>query len=491
MSSSVGVMDFFVVEANEYIERLDALLGSAGSSGPEADSFGRHARALRGSATMSRQAGIAELAGALERVARALRAHSLSWQPAVNACVVSAVDDLRILVRNARSWSPDDERRVRTRFAELEQLAPAVAQRRTPPRSSPAGGAFLAGAAADLARALDAIVVAPEDRATLAAVAERVRALRGVADVRDVPTLRDVVDAVERTLKTLELGTCSTSSSARQTGVFSAAAAVLRRTAREIDALGRAEAQTPELDAFNAAVTALADEDSRADRIVPISQLFHDDAGPHVVATAPNPPTRASERFRLEVVSLAEHLRGVINDARRAHVAELRERAARELRDALRALGSSATSFGEAQVARFAAEWTAKVASLDSAALDALDSAATLLANAETRADQLTAALERLTAPPRTPVRTPTGRQLHDLLEDGLVGIRALEEQPLAAPLLPPDNSIVPIEQLLYRGRGALRRAAELRAELRRSGAAPSTEAVEELFDLLDLALVE
>src|SRR5919206_4323298 len=171
MSSSVGVLDFFVVEANEYLERLDALLGSAGSTGPEPDSFGRHARALRGSATMSRQGAIAELAGALERVARALRARELSWHPAAHACVVAAVDDLRILVRNARNWGPDDERRVRGRVAELEALSPSVAQRRTPPRSGLAGGAFLAGAAVDLARALEALVAAPTDRAALAAVA--------------------------------------------------------------------------------------------------------------------------------------------------------------------------------------------------------------------------------------------------------------------------------------------------------------------------------
>jgi hypothetical protein len=88
-------------------------------------------------------------------------------------------------------------------------------------------------------------------------------------------------------------------------------------------------------------------------------------------------------------------------------------------------------------------------------------------------------------------VRTPTGRELHNLLEDGLDGIRGLEERPLVAPVRLPDDDVVPIETLLYRGRGALRRAAELRDEIRRGSAAPSPEAVEELFDLLDLALAE
>ena len=54
-----------------------------------------------------------------------------------------------------------------------------------------------------------------------------------------------------------------------------------------------------------------------------------------------------------------------------------------------------------------------------------------------------------------------------------------------------PDDDAVPIETLLYRGRAALRRAAELRTEWQRSPAPPSPEAMQELFDLLDLALVE
>jgi hypothetical protein len=49
----------------------------------------------------------------------------------------------------------------------------------------------------------------------------------------------------------------------------------------------------------------------------------------------------------------------------------------------------------------------------------------------------------------------------------------------------------VPIEPLLYRGRAALQRAAELRQELRRHDGVPPREVVEELFDLVELALTE
>jgi hypothetical protein len=54
-----------------------------------------------------------------------------------------------------------------------------------------------------------------------------------------------------------------------------------------------------------------------------------------------------------------------------------------------------------------------------------------------------------------------------------------------------PDQPAIPIEQLLYRGRSAIERAIELRQEIMRLGDAPSAEALDELFDLLDLALVD
>jgi hypothetical protein len=44
------------------------------------------------------------------------------------------------------------------------------------------------------------------------------------------------------------------------------------------------------------------------------------------------------------------------------------------------------------------------------------------------------------------------------------------------------------MEALLYRGRAALDRAVEVRDAIRARGAPPVPEALEELFDLLDLA---
>jgi len=88
-------------------------------------------------------------------------------------------------------------------------------------------------------------------------------------------------------------------------------------------------------------------------------------------------------------------------------------------------------------------------------------------------------------------VRTPTGPALRALLQDGLTGLSSLETTPLSEPAVIPDDDVVPIESLLYRGRGALARAAELREQIRQQGGMPSRESVQELFDLIDLALVE
>jgi chemotaxis protein histidine kinase CheA len=529
MSASVGVVDFFILEAGEYIEQLDALLGKAGGSGPEVPPLARAARALRGSATMARQQGISDLAAALERVARALGAHpALPWDAAIGAALVATVDDLRLLLRNVRSWGPADDARVQARIAELHQFAPAAAGSATPPATPPAtGGAFLAGEAAELARALDGYLSAPSPDA-VTAVAARVRSLRGVADLRDMTPLPEVLDGVEHALKMLQLR-APAPASAKQLALFSAAALVLRRASSDIAARGRPEAELPEMAVFTSAAAALNGDDAAADQIVPIAQLFHSDSGPHVISTAANPPTSAAQRFRLELVSLAEHLRRVIAEARSRITAEQMERSVRDVRQALRALEGTALSFGEQAVARFASEWSARLAPIDNGALATLDTAAGLIADPATGIEDLTRALARLgqpgaaaphatatrsTAPqstspesgaphaavppalptitaPRAPIRTPTGRDLLEYLQSGIAGFRELERTPLSQPTPVPSDEIVPIEQLLYRGRTALERAAELRAELLRQDGAPAREVVDELLDLVQLALSE
>ncbi|HEU4585986.1 MAG TPA: hypothetical protein VFR95_09565, partial [Gemmatimonadaceae bacterium] len=359
---------------------------------------------------------------------------------------------------------------------------------------------FLAGETSELASVLDRFAAAPSAD-TLAKALQRLRALRGVADVRDMAPVGEVMETVEDALRPLEThpGTPTTEA---QRSLARTAAAFLRRASRDIRARGTPDSGSAELDEFHGAAAAIPQHSGKGDRIVPISQLFHDDAGPHIVSAATHPPTTAAERFRLEVVSLAEHLRGVVAEARAASPDAPRDKSGRELRNALRALGSAAHSFGERSVARFAAEWSTRASSLDAEGLAQLDEVARLLADPSSSSAAIESGVARLTSggeqprqrpsqPSRTPLRTPTGRELHDLLEDGIASFLELDERPLSPPAALDDEKVVPIDDLLYRGRAALERAAALRAELLYLDTAPPREVVEELFDLIELALAE
>src|SRR5204862_7722658 len=96
-----GFLDFFILEASEYVEQLDGLLARAGTTtGPDTEVLIRHARALRGSATMARITTFADLAGALERVGRSLRQGMLPWSQAVPGPAASSADDLMVPIRS-------------------------------------------------------------------------------------------------------------------------------------------------------------------------------------------------------------------------------------------------------------------------------------------------------------------------------------------------------------------------------------------------------
>ncbi|HWJ21064.1 MAG TPA: hypothetical protein VNS52_01830 [Gemmatimonadaceae bacterium] len=534
--STPGLIDFFILEASEYVERLDALLGAAGDTGPEATEFARVARALRGSATMARAGGIAELAGGIERAARALRDGTLWWDAALKGALTSAVDDLKILLRALRTWGAAEDARVRARVAELSGFAPpwrggsptpplgmtAVAGDAAPAAAAPSDGAarYLATAAAGIVVALADLGADPTSRDALANVLGRVRALRGVAAVKDLPPLGDVVEAIERATKPLELGQAD--ATAEQRAVLAAAGEVLRRVSDEVLAGRRPDPAGSDVARLAAASAALDESAGDADRVVPIAELFFADGGPHVVARAANPPTTPAERFRLEVVSQAEHLRRLVADARRATggVPGHEDSVRRALQQALHALEEAAHGFGENEVAGFVAAYRDAVVALDAPALAALDEVAALLADPTSQSGELARRLGELSrgrdaarrrSAANTPVSidtlapqavgrgrspTPTGRQLHALLESGIAGISQLDREPLSqrtpiAEEAVDAGAVVPIESLLYRGQAALSRARELRETLQRGigTVAPGDRAaLDELLALIELA---
>jgi len=518
------LLDFYVVEATEYVDRIDALVTRAGNSAPDGQSLVSAARALRGSSTMAKAEGMATLALALEHVARGVRDGTVTWTPAVQGALVSAVDDLRILLRNLRVWGPNEQTRATFRVDELRDLVPgaqnlATARLTPTPAAGTATPVFIALQAAAIASALEQYLRSPAERHALDDALARVRTLRGIAAVSELPPLGDVADLLERAIVGLPAGA---KPNAQQRELLVAAAGVLARSADEVRTLGKPTVSTPELARF-AAAAAIAHnvEPPVADTIINIEELYFGDSGPHVLQRGTAPTTSPADRFRSETIVRSEHLARLVAEARAATTDVGRERAERELRSTLRQLEQTAATLGESAAEAFFGEAAMAPSILAPRRLNALQAAAELLlapANGElaqalasltrsfttppsspaapaaaTEAVQrpVAAAAPVSTVPPRRASITPTGKELRALLQTGIAGFQPLSQAPLSEPASIGDDDIVPIESLLYRGRAALERAIAVRDEMQRaskSGAIPDTAALAELFDLLELA---
>ena len=110
MPSPIGTLEFFVLEAGEYLERLATLVAKPG--GPAADELVRYARALRGSALMASQQPMSKAAAGLEALGRALREGRRQWDPRCTEVAGQAVEELKGLLRQVTQWTPEDDIRA-------------------------------------------------------------------------------------------------------------------------------------------------------------------------------------------------------------------------------------------------------------------------------------------------------------------------------------------------------------------------------------------
>ena len=511
----VGFLDFFILEASEYVDQLDALLLAARSSasGPDAEALQRVARALRGSATMAKLSSFAEVAAGLERVGRGLRENALAWDAALSGALVSAVDDCKISLRNVRNWGPADDARARTHVAELVTFVGT----RTPTPLATANtvghDGYLATETSNIGAGLELLATRPSDHGAATNVLRRVRALRGIASVKDRPSLGDVLEGAEFVVQPLE--NAGGSASAERVALLRTAAELLRSIASAIHGTGAGPAPSV-VKEFDIALSGLRENEANAMRVIPIAELFYGDGGSGIVETSANPPTTPAERFRLEASGQGENLRRLVSDAASA-AGDARDRIARKLSSALTAFSYLADSFGAKAVARFAMEHTEGAARLDRASLAAIDEfAAMYTARVSTSG---TAVIDDGVIRPRMSIATPaavsaiapvasfpsrtlspavdvaavtTGvSKVNQLLDLSIANLGALSGMPLSAPMPLGEQPPVPIEVLLYRGRAAIERCREIRDDARRNGDGLPPDALHELYDLLDLALVD
>src|SRR5213082_3153169 len=537
----LGMSDFFALEAGEYLERLHGLL--AASDSPNADEVVRLARALRGSALMANHHAIARTAAALEALARAVREGRRAWDAQTKQLAVRGVDDLKIFVRRAPAWSDADTAKAEALAQELEQLAgrPSAQVRAAEALGLDAGArAFVAREGAAIASTLDraaqALRANPLAHDPLQHVLRALQPLRGLAPVNDLPPLPDLLEGIERAIA--ELSRAGIDPPAHVSELFQAGATAIARAAREVAERGRPDPEGPDFRQFAAQLVRFLQSEPD---VVSIGTLYYNDSGPHIVSRG-IPAARPSTLGRLELVSHGDHLRQAADSLERAPSATQRELRAHTLGTTFRALANAGGALAD-RVAQFAVAAREAVASgvavTSPAAIAAeLRRAGDVLARSgggdeEALAAELDAITTAIRAvkpgapaplprpvasspppapappspphppPPRAEEPVPETADLvgswtsYQRLSGGGIGPASLEELfadpratvPPASPSTEPEPAVVDVRSLVYRGDRALARAQELRAAARQATGDSLLALVDEVCDLVALAL--
>jgi HPt (histidine-containing phosphotransfer) domain-containing protein len=534
----LGMSDFFALEAGEYLERLDALLGTAE---PAADEFVRLARALRGSALMAHQAAIARAAAGLEGVARVLREGRRAWDAHTKQLSVRALDDLKILVRHAASWAEADTAKAEALATELERAAghsPPAARPAEVPGLDAGARAFVAREGAAIAGALDRAAqsfrVDPHAHDPLQHVLRALQPLRGLAALNDLPPLPDLLEGIERVIG--DFGRPGFTPAVAAHDLFQAAAGAIARAAREVAEQGRPSPDAAEFRSFADLLMRLSATEEAA---VPIATLYYGDTGPHIVRQGVAGPRPALGR--LELVSQGEHLRQAADSLERAPSATQRELRAHTLAATFRGLAGAGGGPIAERLAEFAAlardvvasgaavriapafaaiirqvgDLLARSGSGDESGLAAefaplITSVRALVAPAPAAPPAPVPAPPRIPAPPavtradagiatvESPAPEPNGLigswTSYQRRVSGGIAPASIEEllrgsgrAPSLDTARPPGGEppVVDIRSLLYRGARARERAAQLRTEAARASGDALRKLFDELYDLV------
>jgi hypothetical protein len=531
MSTPLGSTDFFALEAGEYLERLARLAAAVG--GPPPEEFVRYARALRGSALMANQPDITRAAGALEGVARAYHQQVCTWDATLAEAVGQSVDDLKLLVRQARAWTADDSARADRLSRTLESISG-----RPPEGGRPAARsrgelnagvrAFVAREGALVASALDraarTLEVDPTARDPLHNILRRMQSLRGLAALADLAPLPELLDSLEMAVGGL-LRTSAPPQGVSE--VFDAAAHALTRASRDVADQGRPEADAPEAARFaELLIQRLADDRD----VVGIETLCPDGQSSVVLSGTPTEPPAVVATGSVELLTHGEFLVHSADEMERADTATQRALRLFSLTGALdpprlpsaTGIGQGLDGFGRA--ARLAIV-TGGAAADPAGFAAALRAAGALIRGLGPRSDPEEACAELLglaamLGQPSDPI-VPIESLAPD---DAIVPIESLSPGPredaslagsfltyarLSGEALRPSGNgggapvpaaaavapdIMDIDALLYRAGSALRRAEVVRRELAallRTGAGlPAIRPLlDELLDLVPLAL--
>ncbi|HET6232525.1 MAG TPA: Hpt domain-containing protein [Longimicrobiaceae bacterium] len=489
--------EYFALEAGEYLDQLDALLKPGDA--PDAAQFFRLARGVRGSAQIAGASGIALVAERMEDGARALRDGPLAWSEELRQRSVRTIDDIRVLVRAHPRWGDAEQTRARDAAA---LWGDADGERR--PSSVAAGGdqlfAFvrreITGVVAELDRVTAELAEAPTAREPLRAVLRRMRPVRGVAGMPALAPVLEVLEGIEDAVHEVL---------ARSLSVDGGYLDLLVAARDALDgagfALERGEAPTAsgELERFRdlrEQTGGAGDEETEAG-VIPVSELFYADAGPHILSSplAPVAPADA-ETATAEVDSFLRIEATGFLDRAESLVAELpskpKRRFARitaQLADLATSVRELAGTYGLTQTAS-AAEDAAKRLRKSKNAEEARDALADLRASLPGAAPRPPKTADASTETAPGDAGSGDGKQA-----DSGDSKSADAGTSTVIPVVPDEDGVVPIEALLYDGEAALREALALRARIdalmgaaARPGA-PLGDTLDELFGLVELGL--
>ncbi len=480
---SVGLLDFFVLEASDYVDRLQRLVASDDPQGPDSATLLKLARGLRGSAVMARLGTFADAASGLERAARLLNEGRIAWTAGLGLSISDSVNELRALIPMARLWGEHHDERARTAGGKLASVLDAVEKH----------GELMQSGAGTPAPS-PAIVAEPN------------------------PAVTAFFDSIDHRANAPALPTPMSSP--------------VPPTPVAMRSVESATAVSPVR-----GMTAMSDATMP---IVPIASLAPSNDLDAVVYRAPNPAITFAQRFTADVSPLIGSLRARLAPLRQGAMQEASADMVAAFRPVLMSLRDTAASYQHEDIRAFCDAVLTAQAPLPAAAAGALDTALTVILQPDLaphlRAQRLaelrrvvfastplssTAQSESVSRPsgsftPRrnTPlvasiIPTPTvarptppapsGRELSSLLRNSLEKVRELDATPLDLIVIPegkatastsPDGEpdVVPIDTLLYRGPRALSRARHIVGQLRSAGDVHDAALIGELFDLVELA---
>ena len=207
------VREFFLAEANTYLEKLRDVVQSAGGTVVDAGELHRLARGLRGSAQMARADNVQRAAQVVEFAARSFSAGGAQWNADAQRRMLDTIEDLEVLVQNSEGVRQMEARVAAVSTRWMEGGLPAEAAHGGARAGEEDFRRYAAREVSTLAEhlqaAIDILEERPLDRDPLKAILRHQRALLGSARLEEMPVLTETlqtIDEVTRLIARLNVG---------------------------------------------------------------------------------------------------------------------------------------------------------------------------------------------------------------------------------------------------------------------------------------------